>query len=241
MHGGQHTKRCWIPTTEIINALRPDIAVLAVNLPGRDDQAGDLTTLTIEVAVASVLGQIKSQLESQLKQADGAKIILVAHSMAGITMPAVATALGENLVKRVVFLACCVPPDGQRIVDVLRPPVSWITRLMMRFQKVAPPMPALLAKSLFMNGATKQQKQFMLSCLCAESVLLPQQRVDRSAFPNIPSSWVLTLKDRALSARSQRQFIENLGGVDDCIELDTCHNAMISEPTKLANILLSYC
>jgi len=39
----------------------------------------------------------------------------------------------------------------------------------------------------------------------------------------------------------QREFIGNLGGVDEVIELDTCHNAMISEPVKLAEILLSRC
>ena len=49
---------------------------------------------------------------------------------------------------------------------------------------------------------------------------------------------MLTLRDKSLPPRQQRRFIENLGGVDEVIELDTCHNAMISMPDELAAILV---
>jgi hypothetical protein len=32
-------------------------------------------------------------------------------------------------------------------------------------------------------------------------------------------------------------FIDNLGGVDEVVELDTCHDAMVSDPRGLAAIL----
>ena len=53
----------------------------------------------------------------------------------------------------------------------------------------------------------------------------------------ISRSWILTLRDRALCPTEQRLSIERLGGVEEIVELDTCHNAMIAEPARLAEIL----
>ncbi|PRE08850.1 hypothetical protein C6P92_26445, partial [Burkholderia multivorans] len=64
---------------------------------------------------------------------------------------------------------------------------------------------------------------------------------DRSLLPAVPMSWVLTKRDRALRPKLQRRFIANLGGVDEVIELDTCHDAMISKPVELAQIILERC
>jgi hypothetical protein len=53
--------------------------------------------------------------------------------------------------------------------------------------------------------------------------------------------WIMTLRDRALSARQQQRCIWSLGGVDTLIFLDTCHDMMYSEPQRLAAILLDRC
>jgi hypothetical protein len=42
-----------------------------------------------------------------------------------------------------------------------------------------------------------------------------------------------------LPPRQQRKFIDIPGGVEEVIELDTCHNAMISRPDELAAILIA--
>src|SRR5690606_35841090 len=47
-------------------------------------------------------------------------VVLVGHSMAGITMPGVAARIPERL-RHLVFVACTVPPDGAAIVDTLDP------------------------------------------------------------------------------------------------------------------------
>jgi hypothetical protein len=57
----------------------------------------------------------------------------------------------------------------------------------------------------------------------------------------VPRTWILTLRDRSLSPRRQRSYIEELGGVDDVICIDTCHDVMYSEPERLARILIERC
>jgi hypothetical protein len=39
----------------------------------------------------------------------------------------------------------------------------------------------------------------------------------------------------------QRKNIEALGGVQTLIEIDTCHCLMVSEPERLAEILVERC
>ena len=58
---------------------------------------------------------------------------------------------------------------------------------------------------------------------------------------DVPRTWILTLRDRALSQRSQRTSIAALGGVQTVIPIDTCHNLMVSEPERLAEILVERC
>ena len=57
----------------------------------------------------------------------------------------------------------------------------------------------------------------------------------------VPRTWILTLRDRALSIRLQHKGITALGGVQTLIEMDTCHCMMISEPERLAEILVERC
>jgi hypothetical protein len=47
------------------------------------------------------------------------------------------------------------------------------------------------------------------------------------------------MRDHSLRPPLQREFIANLGNVDEVVEIDTCHNVMLSEPDELARVLLS--
>ena len=57
VHGGSHAGDCWQPTITALEAREPEIAALAVDLPGRRAVPGDLATLTIEQCVDSVVAQ----------------------------------------------------------------------------------------------------------------------------------------------------------------------------------------
>ena len=58
---------------------------------------------------------------------------------------------------------------------------------------------------------------------------------------DVPRTWILTLRDRALSPGRKRRSIAALGGVQTVIPIDTCHNLMVSEPKLLAEILVERC
>lgn len=231
VRGGQHTGACWQPTIDAMTDVEPDVHTLAVDLPGRRDEPGDLATLTIDQCVRSVMRQIET--------VGAGRVVLVGHSMAGITLPGVAAALGSDRVAHMVYAACCVPPQGMAVASTLRPPVSWIAGAMSRFVKVSRPLPGPAARWMFANGMNDGQKRRVVAGLVTESGVVTKEPVDRSNMPDVPTTWVLTLRDNSLKPAMQREFIANLGYVDDVVEVDTCHNVMMSEPARLADLLLA--
>lgn len=82
----------------------------------------------------------------------------------------------------------------------------------------------------------------MTGKLYAESLRILTEKVSRQGMPDdIPRTWILTKRDRALAPKLQRRYIESLGGVQTLIEVDTCHMVMVSEPKRLAQILVERC
>ncbi|MEE2059212.1 alpha/beta fold hydrolase [Rhodococcus artemisiae] len=230
VHGGQHTGHCWSWTVDELKRLRPDLPVLAVDLPGRATNPADLAEVGIAECVTSVVADIE---ESECYD-----VILVAHSMGGITIAGVAAELGSERVLSMIFIAAAVPPNGWSILENLQGSLQ--DRVGERVTSGATePFPREMAAELFCNGMTDEQKEFALSELCAESSRLATEPVDRSAMPQgVPRVWVLTGCDRAVPPAQQRQHIDNLGGVSEVIEIESCHDVMISEPATLARVLL---
>lgn len=232
VHGGQHTARCWEPTVAELARQAPWLTVLAVDLPGRTSRPGDPDTASIAGSVASVAQQVE---DAGLQD-----VVLVGHSMAGIVLPGVATQLGAQRVRHLVFVACCVPPQGRSVIDTLSGPLRLMAARAARKGEVTKPMARWLATTFFCNGMSAHQKDLVLRQLCPEGPGPTAEPVDRSGLPDeIPRTWVLPTRDRSLSPKQQRGFIENLGGVRDVVEIDTCHDIMVSEPSALAEVLAS--
>ena len=82
----------------------------------------------------------------------------------------------------------------------------------------------------------------MAGRLYLEAARILAENVSRRDMPDeVPRTWILTLRDRALSPKSQRRSIAALGGVQTVIPIDTCHMLMVSEPKRLAEILIERC
>jgi pimeloyl-ACP methyl ester carboxylesterase len=233
VHGGEHAADCWDLTVSELHRQKPELRVLAVDLPGRGAKDGNLGTATISEWVDSVVADIDD--------AGLGDIVIVGHSMAGVTVPGVVAKLGSPRVREMILATAFVPRQGQAIVDTLGGPLAFFAR---RAAKGGNPVkvPQLAAQYAFCNGMTRAQRQFTLSRLYAESARIPAEPVDRSRLPDdVPRTWILTTRDRALSQKSQQASIAALGGVQDVIPIDACHEVMISHPEVLAGILIKRC
>jgi pimeloyl-ACP methyl ester carboxylesterase len=233
VHGGGHAADYWELTVDEIHRQAPELTVVAVDLPGRRGKPGDLRTLTLADFVDSVVGDIED--------AGLGEIVLVGHSMAGLTVPGVVTKLGSSRVRELILATAFVPPEGKALADTLTGLFRSIARHPAK-TNVPEATRAVMARVGFFNGMSRAQRRFMTGKLYPESTNILTENVSRSGMPDdVPRTWILTLRDHALSAKSQRRSIDAIGGVQTVIPIDTCHTLMVSEPRRLAEILVERC
>jgi pimeloyl-ACP methyl ester carboxylesterase len=234
VHGGEHSADCWELTVDELHRQAPELPVLAVDMPGHGATPGDLTTLTIADCVRSAVAQIED--------AGLGEVIVVGHSLAGLTVPGIVATLGSARVREMILAASCLPVQGKAIADTLVGPLAWYVRRAVKLRKPPATTPNVLSALLFCNGMTRTQRRFTLSRMHAEAATIITEPVDRSGLPeDVPRTWILTLRDHALFQPTQFRSIAALGGVQTLIPVDTCHDLMISEPQLLAEILIERC
>ena len=172
-------------------------------------------------------------------------LVIVGHSLAGLTVPSVVTKLGSARVREMILATAQLPANGSALVDTFPGALSWYLRRTAKrnVQKGrSGGLPNALARFVFCNGMTPAQRRFTLARSCQESPSIMIEKVDRSGMPDeVPRTWILTRRDRAVSMKLQHECIAALGGVQTLIEIDTCHMLMVSEPERLAEILIERC
>ncbi|WP_445159511.1 alpha/beta fold hydrolase [Mycobacterium sp. Dal123C01] len=233
VHGGGLAADSWGLTVDEIHRLAPELTVLALDMPGRRNKPGDLREMTIADFVDSLVGDIEcAGLED---------VVLVGHSIGGMTLPGMATKLGAARVREMIFAAAFLPPEGASLVDSL----PWVlARIARRVATRGMPSetPRWLARFAYLNAIPLRRRRFMTGKLYAESLRILTENVSRRGMlDDIPRTWILTLRDRAIAPKLQRRSIEALGGVQTLIAVDTCHCLMVGEPERLAEILVERC
>jgi pimeloyl-ACP methyl ester carboxylesterase len=233
VHGGSLAGDCWDLTIGEIRRLAPELPVLAVDLPGRRGKQGDLATLTIDDWVDSVVADVNA--------AGLDDIVIVGHSMAGLTVPGVVTKLGASRVREMILAAACVPTEGTAMVDVVGRHTAMMARRNGR--KGSPyEWPPLLPNLLVLNGVPRRRRRFMACRMYPESSRIPLEKVSRRDMPDgVPRTWILTLRDRTHPQREQWASVAAIGGVATLIPMDACHGLMVSDPERLAEILVERC
>ena len=157
VHGGEHSADCWDLTIDELRRQAPQLQVLAVDMPGHGATPGDLTTVTIADCVRSAVEQIE--------RAGLREVIVVGHSLAGLTVPGMVAKLGSSRVREMILAASCLPTQGKAIVDALAGPLAWYVRRAVQLRKPPSTMPNVLSAVLFCNGMTRAQRRFTLTRL----------------------------------------------------------------------------
>jgi pimeloyl-ACP methyl ester carboxylesterase len=218
IHGGAHGAWCWAPMIPFL-----DGSALAVDLPGRGAKPADLEKLALRDFAASVAADIEA--------AGLARVVLVGHSMAGLTIPHVIERIPERI-EQVVFVSCLVPRDGQTLYEAMS-----ITGADSQQRGQALLADPETARRMFCNDMDAAQTRFVLERLCPEAPGVMTEPASLAGLRRpVPRSYVKLLRDQALAPALQDEFIRNAGPGCAVHELDAGHNAMISQPRPLAGI-----
>ncbi len=223
VHGGGFDHRCWDRLVPLLGG-----PVLAVDLPGRGRHPAPFGAVDLAACAEAVVADV-----------DGAafeEIVLVGHSLAGCSMPAIVGALGGR-VRRCIFVACTVPEDGRRALDTLDPEVQELARAAADLVEPVV-MDGAIAELVLGDDLDDEQLAWCVERIVPEAPGLIFQPVDLTPLRSpMPRTWVRTVGDRILAPDKQLRFAANVG---DCpvVDIDAGHMCMVSQPEVLAGILL---
>jgi len=226
VHGAWHGSWCW---AGVAAALRQAGHALAlVDLPGRAGDPRPHAAITLVDYVRRVGDVIARQ---------GEPVVLVGHSMGGITITQVAEAMPERLV-RLVYVTAFLPRDGESLLDF----TATETETPLHDGVLADPAQS----SLTLKSAAVARAAFYHCCSAADTEralaqLVPEPltpaaapvRTSAERFGRVPRTYIECLQDRAISHALQRRMQAALP-CERVHQLDTDHSPFLSATAALA-------
>lgn len=219
VHGGLHGAWCWDSVVPLLD--RP---ALAIDLPGRSGDPAELAGITYDDWVDEASRGIDALGVEQ--------VCVASHSLGGITALGLAAARPE-LIASLVFLSSVLPADGETAAHAIAN--SDDTDAMFAGGVFAGGPPEILRESL-MNGVDDATAKSVIDRLRPEPVQPFLTPMRHGGLPNVAKTYIRLGRDQGLPPAGQERMIENLA-ITDVRFLDTCHNAMVSEPEALAGLL----
>jgi pimeloyl-ACP methyl ester carboxylesterase len=222
VHGAGHGAWCWerlIPELET----RGHQAV-AMDLPCEDPAAGC-------VRYAQVVDRAIPPAED---------LVLVGHSLAGLTIPLVAA---RRPVRRLVFLCALVPLFGRSLTEqVAAEPEMYHPVGLGHPGRITDPdgttwfRDEAAARDIFYNDCAPEDARWAFARLRRQAVAPRREPCPLSAWPPGERTYILCREDQAVSPDWSRRAARQRLGVE-AIELDGSHSPFLSRPAGLAAVL----
>jgi len=221
IHGGGHGAWCWHRTLEPLRVAGHRVE--PIDLPGRGADADRAATVTLDDWVRHLSSTI-----------DGGPtpVVLVAHSMGGVTASQLAERRPAD-VARIVYVAAVVPRDGDAGLSRLRQtgPESLIFApgaLSFSADNLVVSIAGERAGGTFYSASAAADVAWAIQRLCPEPVgpLMTPVILTPSAFGQVPKTYVVTTSDRAVPPDAQRAMAAEAGA--DTIEITSDHSPFIS-------------
>ncbi|UVO54274.1 alpha/beta fold hydrolase [Sphingomonas sp. SUN039] len=232
LHGGGQGSWVW---DDVVALLRADGArVLALDVPGCGVKRGrDVATLDADA--------VATELVEDMRAADLSDAILVGHSLAGAILPRVA-AIAPELIRRLVYITCTAPAPGISFrgqmgtglqgsnPDEVGWPVDPATHSADARYRL------MFCNDMDPDFATDFLAQMGKDDWPMDVLTRSDHRYDHLAAT--PSTYIVCERDNGLRPTWQRRFAERLHCAR-IVSLDSGHQAMTTQPERLAEMLLA--
>lgn len=226
MHCGKH-----------FDKLRPFLEaggneVIAPDLPGLGEDKADPRQVTLEMHVAAIVAAAEG--------AANKPVVLVGHSLAGISISAAAEAQPEAI-KRLVFLSAETRPGAPWGETATNPGPEWLSEGLMAFpdgmMAAAEGKEEALA-AVFYSGAPPEDIKALAKLLRPQPAYSEEGLTLTDAkFGSVPKVYVKTLQDLVNLPVHQDTWHGRLGDGVPKFELDCGHGSFVSNPEQLADVL----
>jgi pimeloyl-ACP methyl ester carboxylesterase len=215
VHGAWHGAWCWdrlIPELEA----RGHRAV-AVDLPADDPDAG----------YDDYAGVVMDALDG----VDGDDLVVVGHSLGGLTASLVAA---RRPVRHLVYLCALVPEPGQPLSagDAL---VEGFGTEQTGHSDGSSSWPKDAAIETFFHDCTPADAEWAAARLRPQGWRIGAEACPLDAMPTTPMTYILCTEERAVSPAWSRRVAAGLGAA--VVELPGGHSPFLSRPSALADVL----
>lgn len=205
--------------------------VRAPDLPGHGLDRGWLADQTMENYVERIIESVDAAPD---------QVTLVGHSMGGAIASAVADARPHN-VARLIYLTAYIPTNGESVSDVVKiDPASHVKvdRVDVEGMNVVSLKSGTLADA-FYNDATPKMLGFAEDRVQLQSPVPFRYKFEFNSpmLNDIPKMAIICTRDRAISPDHQRMMATRMN-CDPVVEIDAGHSPFVTQPEKLAEIIL---
>lgn len=198
--------------------------VLSLDFPGRGERPADVTTVKLGDVIDSVVTDIDTWPVDQ--------VVLVAHSLSGIVVPALISRLPRR-VADLVFVGAAVPTPGSSYLHALPRSQRIFLRFVLFTQKKGLITPAWATRRSLCNDLDEPTTSLVIENLTREAPRVYQDPVPGEIPVSIPTLYVKLTADHAFSPAVQDRMI---GRLHDPVvqEIDAGHLPMLGRPDRLA-------
>lgn len=232
LHGGGQGSWVWEHTARALLGFSARVLVLDVPGCGTKRERD-----TIGLGVDDVADELLDEMTS----AGLSDIVLVGHSQAGTMLP-VLWQRNPALFRRLVYVSCCAPLPGQSVLDMMGrgrhgenpDEVGWPLDPDKHGGDEQQPL-------MFCNDMDERETRDFLARLGKDNWPMPVTLATHWNYDHlrgVPSSYVLCERDGILPPVWQERFAKRLQ-VDRIVHIDAGHQAMNTQPARLAEILLT--
>jgi pimeloyl-ACP methyl ester carboxylesterase len=165
-------------------------------------------------------------------------VVLVGHSLGGITIPVVAT---RRPVSRLVFLCALVPEPGRSLDETIRadgPPSTdeWVNARRIAHPDGAASWEPESAISAMYHDCPPELARWAASQLRRQVWTTSREPCPLERWPEVPSSYILGTEDKAFPPEWARRIAKERLDVE-AVELPGGHSPMLARPRHLAEVL----
>ena len=218
VHGAWHGSWCW---QKLVPQLQKrGLGVRTVDLPSVGAAPGQVVDLSADATtVKSVIADVRGP------------VVLCGHSYAGMVISE--AAVGQRTVKRLVYVCAFVPDDRESLLSIGGGKhAPWINELA---GGLTLPDPRKTA-NVFYSDCDVASQQWAIKQLLPQSAAAFTEAVQRPAWKEIPSTYVVCGNDMALPPDLQRNVFAPRA--TEKVEMAASHSPFMSRPAELAEILL---
>jgi len=224
VHGAWHGGWCWSRVGRALKASGND--VYSPTLTGLGERAHLASReINLETHIADVLGVIVEE--------DLTNIVLVGHSYGGIVVTAVADRAAQRIA-RLVYLDAVVPRDSQCLLDCVSPQTKAHFEEQARIGGEGWRIPVTVATAQFLGLKREEDLRWVVPKLKPHPIRTFRDavRLDSKSSP-VPRTYINCIGDKPPGQPKSMQA----EGIADYHELRTGHDAMVSAPQGVVELL----